>query len=126
MCCKGNINQTYIIEDSGGDLPIISACTKVSTNHLVSCNTDAEINLNGDEIIINKNLIPTNDGVIDLGVTTNRFRGINTISGSTTYWSSTTFTTNSIDLGLDTSNEPRVITADNILISNDILNGGIY
>lgn len=126
MCCKGNINQTYIIEDSGGDLPVISACTKVSTNRLVSCNTDAEIDLSGNEIIINKDLTPINDADINIGTYINRFREINTVSGTTSYWSATTINTNFIDLGFDSSNESRVLTADNILITNDILNGGLY
>ena len=51
MSCQGNssdINQTFIIEPivfaSGGtETPIVSACTAVFTNLIISCDGDAQI-----------------------------------------------------------------------------------
>lgn len=124
MLCDGRINETFIIETIEG-APTISACTAVYTNAIISCDSDSEITLNPTEIIINKNLVPS-DLNIDLGNMTKRFRNINTVSGSSTFWSSNTVSTLKVDLGLDSSGEQRIITADNSLISNDILSGGGY
>lgn len=124
MLCNGNINQTFIIEKID-DTPIISACTSVYSNKLISCDSDTQIILNPSEIIINKNIIPS-DFNIDLGNISNRFRTINTISGSSTFWSSTTVSTLGLNLGLDSSNNQRIITANNSIIANDILFGGYY
>jgi hypothetical protein len=124
MQCNGNINQTFIIETIEG-APTMSACTGVYTNAIISCDSDTQISLNPTDIIINKSLLPS-DLNIDLGSIGSRFRTIHTISGSSTFWSATTVSTLNLDLGLDNSGEQRTITANNSMITNDILNGGGY
>lgn len=124
MQCNGNINQTFIIETIEGT-PTISACTGVYTNTVISCDSGTQISLNPTDITINKNLIPS-DLNIDLGSIGNRFKTINTVSGSSIFWSSTTVSTLGLDLGLDNLVEPRIITANNSVITNDILFGGSY
>jgi hypothetical protein len=121
-----NINQTYIIE-SVDSTPVISGCTSVSTNHLLSCTTDIEIDLSGNEIVINKSLIPVNDNNNDLGLINKRFREINTHSGTSSVWVvESTLKTPKIELGVDSQNNNRIITADNSVLNNDILLGGNY
>jgi hypothetical protein len=125
MQCNGNINQTFIIETIE-EAPIMSACTGVFTNHLISCNTDTEIDLSTNDIVINKNLLPSNNS-IDIGTQSNRFREINTLSGTTTLWVSTiAISTPNLYLGLDSLGEARTLTADNSILKDDLLNGGDY
>ncbi len=134
MSCQGNssdINQTFIIEPivlSGGTGPIISACTAVFTNSIISCDADAIIDLSiSGETIFNTSIVPLNDATINLGSPVRRFRIINGVSGSTTYWTATTsVTTAMLDLGLDSSGNTRQITANNSIIQNDTLLGGTY
>jgi hypothetical protein len=95
----------------------ISACTGVYTSNLFGC---SDINLHNS-------IIPNNDIVVDLGTPIKRFRDVNTFSGTTTVWTSTQrINTPEINLGLDNLNNQRIITADNSIISNDILNGGQF
>lgn len=124
MTCNGNINQTFIIESVDG-APTLSGCSGVYTNNLFSCSGDTNINLSENEIIINKNLNPSNNN-LKIGDSLNRFREINTLSGTSTYWSSTTISTETIYLGLDSNGENRIISSDTSILSNDILNGGVY
>jgi hypothetical protein len=82
------------------------------------------------QIVINKDLTPSNSNV-RVGTTTNRFRELNTLSGSSSYWSSTTaliptLSATTIDLGLDGLGNERVLTADSSVLVNDILNPGYY
>ena len=56
-----------------------------------------------------------------------RFRNINTISGTSTVWTSTDrVITPNLDLGLDSSGNTRTITANNSIIQDDCLLGGTY
>lgn len=122
-----NINETVILEPLGDDVIIITACTGVYTNHIYSCSGDSEIHLLSGTTIFNKPIEPANDNVISLGSQIRRFREINTVSGYSTIWSasSTVYTAN-LDLGLDSSGNSRVITAENSIIQDDFLIGGIY
>lgn len=134
MSCVGNssdINQTFIIEpiifSSGSTAPIVSACTAVFTNLVVSCDGDAQIELLSGSTTFNTDIIPTTDASIDLGYPIKRFRNINTVSGTSTVWTSTiSVSTPALHLGLDSSGNTRTITANNSIIQNDELNGGIY
>lgn len=135
MSCQGNssdINQTFIIEPlvlpSGSTAPVISACTAVYTNLIISCDGDAQIDItNSGETIFNTNIVPLTDATIDLGSTARRFRDVNTVSGTSTYWTATTsVTTAMLDLGVDSSGNTRQITANNSIIQNDTLLGGTY
>lgn len=132
MSCVNNfsdINETFIIEPMfmTGESATWTACTGVYTNMLVSCDGDAYINLSTGETRFNTSIVPVNDGDIDLGSVTKRFRDINTISGTTTVWtSSVSLTTPNLILGIDSEGENRIITANNSIIQNDILSGGNY
>ena len=72
-------------------------------------------------------ITPVNDNVINLGTQIKRFRDINTLSGTTTVWTSTIkIYTPELDLGLDNLGNQRIITANNSVIQNDTLNGGTF
>ena len=94
-----------------------------------SCLTNLYVtNIHGcSPIIIHDNIEPSFDGIIDLGTPIKRFRDINTISGTSTVWTSTNeVNTPNLNLGLDTSGNTRIITADNSIIQGDGLLGGSY
>lgn len=96
---------------------ILSACTGINTSNLYGCSP----------ITIHNDLLPVTDGDLDLGSTTKRFRDVNTLSGTSTVWTSTNqVITPNLNLGLDSNNNLRIITANNSVIQDDILNGGIY
>lgn len=78
-------------------------------------------------VTLHNDIVPISNDTIDLGNPTTRFRDINTLSGTSTYWTSTiTVNTPQVDLGLDGLGNSRIITANNSVIQNDILNGGNY
>jgi hypothetical protein len=78
-------------------------------------------------ITLHGDITPVTDNTINLGTPIKRFRDINTVSGTTTIWSATTRVyTPEVDLGLDSLNNQRTITANNSIIQNDILNGGSF
>ena len=105
----------------------ISACTSIQTNKIVSCSGDTQINLTSGQTIFNTTLIPNLDGIIDVGIASKRFRDINTVSGTSTVWtSSIKVNTPTLDLGNDSQGNLRQITADNSIIKDDTLLGGTY
>ena len=126
MSCNnvnGSINKTFIIES----LPPENNCTGFSTNLIVSCSGDTSIELSTDDIIFSGNVIPAITDTYVVGTPTRRFRDINTISGTSTVWTSTVqVVTPNLNLGLDSLNNSRIITANNSIIQNDILTGGNY
>jgi hypothetical protein len=96
---------------------VLSACTGVYTSNLYGCSP----------ITIHDDLLPLNDGDSDLGTPVKRFRDVNTVSGTSTVWTSTNrIITPELNLGLDSSGNTRTITANNSIIQDDILNGGDY
>ena len=124
-----NINQTFIIEPLAvtGGTPVISACTAVYTDAIIICSGNSQILMSSGETVFNTNIVPTTDSSIDIGDPIRRFRNINTVSGVSTVWTSTTsVTTAMLDLGLDSSGNTRQITANNSIIQNDILDGDTY
>ena len=128
-----NINETFIIEPllDTGQTGTISACTAVFTNLVVSCEADTEIGLNVGEITINQPLNPVVDGVTNLGSPFKRFRAINTVSGTSTYWNSTnarinSLTVDTIDLGYDSGGDHRILTADSSVLNLDTLRPNNY
>lgn len=123
---NGNFNETIILEPSGEDVIVITACTGVITNHLYSCSGDSEIHLTSGATVFTQSIEPEVDNSISVGTQFKRFRDLNTFSGSSTYWSSTTISTTSIDLGLDSLGNSRILTADSSVMQNDTLNGGIF
>lgn len=102
---RPNINKTFIIEPlavDNNDNTVISACTTVYTNEIQSCSGDTSIELSTGVVNVNGNL---------------------NIDGSAT---ANTITTTSIDLGLDSENNIRIINADNCILNNDSLESGNY
>ena len=96
---------------------VLSACTGVYTSNLYGCSP----------ITIHDDLLPLNDGGSDIGTSVKRFRDVNTISGTSTVWTSTNkIITPELNLGLDSSGNTRTITANNSIIKDDILNGVDY
>jgi hypothetical protein len=72
-------------------------------------------------------ITPVIDSTVDLGTPIKRFRNINTISGTSSVWTSTTsVTTAALELGVDSGGNTRTITANNSIIQNDTLLGGVY
>lgn len=72
-------------------------------------------------------ILPTSDITVNIGTPTKRFREVNTYSGVSTLWSATTIIYSpSLDLGLDSLGNSRIITADSSIINYDILLGGNY
>jgi hypothetical protein len=99
----------------------------VTTNQIISFSGDSTIELSKDEISINQSLNPEVDNQVDIGSSIKRFRNINTVSGSTTYWVSTNeIKTPQLNLGKDTQGNQRIITANNSVIQSDTLFGGGY
>lgn len=122
-----DINETFIIEPLLIANDIISACTAVITNNLISCSGDSQIHLSSGETIFNTSIVPETDDTIDVGTAFKRFRDINTVSGTSSVWtSSVTVITPNLDLGLDSLGNSRQITANNSIIQNDTLMGGTY
>jgi hypothetical protein len=122
-----SINETFVFEVGvDGGLPL-SACTGVFTSRIDSCEGDTTIFINQDSIDVTKSIIPLVDGGQDLGTPIQRFRQVNSISGISSVWSSTEkVITPRIDLGLDLDGNNRELNADNLIIQNDTLIGGVY
>lgn len=123
-----NINETFIIDleaASGG-----TSCDIVA-NMIQSCSGTTTIELTASDIIIDSDLKPINDNAIDLGSQIKRFRAINTVSGSSTVWTSTNanitnLSTTNINFGYDTSGNDRIATADTLILVDDTLACGFY
>lgn len=78
-------------------------------------------------VTLHDNVVPVTNETIDLGTSITRFREINTLSGNSSYWTSTVkVITPQLDLGLDGDSNSRIITANNSVIQNDILFGGSF
>jgi hypothetical protein len=127
MSCNTNsstINKTFIIE-SIESTDILSACTSFYANNIISCSGDTEILLTSGATIFNTDLVPITPDTISVGRPTRRFRELNTVSGTTSVWTVTTrVNTPELNLGLDSSGNTRIITANNSIIQDDILFGG--
>lgn len=124
---SNSINRTFIIEplELTGGTPVISACTSIYTNELVSCSGDTVIQLTSGATIFSTDIVPTDDGTINIGYPNLRFREVNSISGNSSVWVATNrVETPELHLGLDSSGNTRTITANNSIIQDDILFGG--
>lgn len=124
---SGNMQTDYNLIANGISSNNISACTSVNTNSIVSCSGDSIINLASGYTQFNTDIEPEIDANIDIGTPIKRFRDINTISGTSSVWTSTIkINTPTLDLGLDSQNNLRQITADNSIVQDDFLNGGTF
>lgn len=123
-----DINETFIIEaEVLTGSTIVSACTAVFTNSVISCSSYSQINLYSGITEFNTNLVPDLDATIDVGTPVKRFRDINTVSGTSSVWTSTIkVTTPTLDLGNDSQGNLRQITANNSIIQDDTLLGGSF
>lgn len=124
-----DINKTFIIEPQfmSGSSDSISACTIVITNRLASCSGDTEILLTDGNTVFNNNIIPTIDNNIIIGSPIKRFRELNSVSGNTSVWvAQTRVETPILNLGIDSSGNTRQITANNSVIQDDVLFGGVF
>ncbi len=75
----------------------------------------------------NPRVLPETDDTVKLGSPVRRWREVNTVSGTSTVWTSTTkVITPRLDLGLDSDSNSRIITANNSIIQNDCLDAGDY
>ncbi len=118
--CTGDVNLNGTIFGGDGSVlfnSTVSACTGIYTSNLYGCSP----------ITIHDDLLPSSDDTINLGTPIRRFRDINTVSGTSTVWTSTNVVnTPNLNLGLDSDNNQRTITANNSVIQDDILMGGNY
>lgn len=95
-----------------------SCITDLYLENLHSCTTG---------ITLHNDITPSIDNTINFGTQLKRFRDINTVSGTTSYWTATVKVISpELDLGNDSLGNPRIITADSSIIQNDTLNGGTY
>lgn len=126
---SSNINKTFIIEPLSvtGGAPTLTACTVVYTNKVESCSGNTEILLTSGATVFNTDLVPVSGDTLSVGTPSRRFRELNSVSGTTTIWSATTrVSTPNLDLGVDSSGNTRIITANNSILQNDCLIGGTY
>ena len=112
----------------GGDLLMCNSGSTIYVNNIDSCDPNSGVTISNILTLYpNGNILPLSDNTVTLGSPTRRFRDINTISGTSTVWTSTSqVITPNLNLGLDGLGNGRVITADNSIIQDDILNGGNY
>ena len=96
----------------------LSACTSIHTSNIYGCYSG---------ITLHTDIEPAIDDTLYLGTASRRFREVNTVSGTSTVWTSTDqIITPNLNLGLDLSGNTRIITAENSIIQDDILIGGDY
>lgn len=147
FCGNSDITKIFVIEagaaaTSGtslvlsGDLTVggnITNCgsgSTIQTENIIAC--ESGVTINNAITVYTEEVLPTSDGLISIGSPNRRFRSVNTVSGTSTVWYSTTIVTNNIvytpnlNLGLDLSGDTRNITAENSIIQDDILLGGDY
>lgn len=115
----GTITDWEIFNSGGSFTGGSGNCiTELYIEDLYSCNTG---------ITLHNDIIPEPDNSVNLGSPVRRFRDINTVSGTTSYWVTTVKVISpELDLGNDSLGNPRIITANNSVIQNDTLNGGNY
>jgi hypothetical protein len=95
-----------------------SCITELYVENIHSCTTG---------ITLHNDIVPSIDNTVNFGTPIKRFRDINTVSGTTSYWSATVkVITPELNLGNDSLGNLRIINADNSIIQNDTLQGGTY
>lgn len=112
----------------GGDLINCGSGSTIYTSNIEPCDPNSGVTIsNITTFYPNGNILPTNDNVVNLGSPSRRFRDVNTVSGTSTVWTSTNqVITPNLNLGLDGLGNQRTITANNSVIQNDILDGDTY
>jgi len=123
-------NVTTITGSTGdftvsGDLFVCNSGSTIFTDFIDPCSSGVTINSNFT--VYEDFTQPTSDGTKTFGTPNRRFRDVNTISGTSTVWTSTDrVVTPELHLGLDSQNNNRTITANNSVIQDDVLDAGDY
>lgn len=114
-----------IVANSTGKIGI-NVVTPTEALH-VSGNTLINGQLTANTVNATTSILPTQDITVNIGTPANRFREVNTYSGTTTIWSATTIIYSpTLDLGLDSLGNSRILTANSSILNNDVLLGGSY
>jgi len=142
--CNAEIVKYYVVQPPGGGTNITGSTgnfyvggdlfvcnpsgSTIFTNFIEPCDPNSGVTIsNITTFYPNGDILPTTDNTINLGSTSRRFRDVNTVSGTSTVWTSTNqVITPNLNLGLDSLGNQRTITANNSVIQNDILDGDIY
>ena len=136
--CSSSVTKYFIVQPEAsvsgqtiqGDLTVVGNILNCSggtifTETIDPCFTGVTISSNFT--VFQDVVEPVSDDTKTLGTPSRRWRQINTVSGSSTVWTSTSrVITPRLELGLDSNSEDRTITADNSIIQDDFLNGGTY
>lgn len=140
--CNAEIVKYYVVQPAGqtsitgstgdfsvgGDLLVCGTGSTIYTNFIEPCDPLSGVTIAGIVTFLpNPTVQPTIDDSVTLGTTIRRFRDINTVSGTSTVWTSTNqVITPNLNLGLDGLGEQRTINANNSIIQDDTLLGGSY
>jgi hypothetical protein len=122
--CNVDVVKYFLVQPDTGDVYNCSGTTFV--NNIDACDPLSGVTINNAITVFPTEIIPLTDDQVNLGSPIRRFREINVVSGSSTIWTATTIYSPEINLGFDSNNELRIINADNSVIQDDTLNGGIY
>lgn len=140
--CKSEIVKYFVVQPEppqfsgqtiNGDLYVtgdIYNCGTGSTNTVFTDNVDectSGVTINSNFTVYGTEVVPSADGTNTLGTTSRRWRAVNTVSGTSTVWTSTSvINTPNLNLGLDSQSNSRIITANNSIIQDDCLDAGDY
>lgn len=124
--CGNSVNKYIIVETPKDE--VVSGMTICGDGLVTNIITPCEdiLKISGDTEF-HGNITPNIDVSRDIGTTNKRFREINTFKGNSTLWVSTQeINTPNLNLGLDSNDDNRTITANNSIIRDDTLLGGTY
>ena len=141
FCGPGDITKIFIVE--GGSNTFTGGTINGNltvTGNIINCNSgstiftenifpcESGVTISGIVTFYpNPRMEPTSDDFVSIGTPLRRFRNVNTVSGTSTYWTSTGVVyTPVLNLGLDFSGDTRIITAESSIIQDDLLFGGVY
>ena len=128
-----NDANTFILNRNDGlsFSATFTTVTGLTTSGNISPLTDNTSDLGGNVIVTDNRFTgATTTGATSAWTHTvigTRFRNINTVSGTSSVWTSTySVNTPNLNLGLDSSGITRTITANNSIIQDDVLLGGTF
>jgi hypothetical protein len=141
FCGPGDITKIFIVEGASniftggtingnltvtGNIINCNSGSTIFTENIFPC--ESGVTISGIVTFYpNPRMEPTSDDFVSIGTSSRRFRNVNTVSGTSTYWTSTGVVyTPVLNLGLDFSGDTRIITAESSIIQDDILYGGFY
>jgi len=139
FCGNSDITKIFIVEPGNaftgntidgnlivnGNIINCGSGSTIYTETILPCFT--AVTINNAITITPYEVLPTSDDLISLGSPLRRYRDINTISGTSTVWTSTgVIYTPVLNLGTDLSGNTRIITAESSIIQDDCLLGGTY